>query len=172
MMGLNVKKTKMKAYVLSSFLCSIGGICYCMNTMSASVAQATGLEMDAIASSVIGGTLLTGGCGKCFRLLLRSADYRYHFHTGEDQRKTFKLLVQHRCGGSAVLLHCASEYLCHGEGEKEIKEKIHKNPRRDSSEELSRLLRAPADYFCGLQPISESYGRRQKTDSRYSGSKL
>ena len=63
MMGLDVKKTKMKAYVLSSFLCSIGGICYCMNTMSASVNQATGLEMDAIASSVIGGTLLTGGVG-------------------------------------------------------------------------------------------------------------
>ena len=63
MMGLNVKRTKMKAYILSSFLCSIGGICYCMNTMSASAQQATGLEMDAIASSVIGGTLLTGGVG-------------------------------------------------------------------------------------------------------------
>ncbi len=63
MMGLNVKKTKMKAYILSSFLCSIGGICYCLNTMSGSVQQASGLEMDAIASSVIGGTLLTGGVG-------------------------------------------------------------------------------------------------------------
>ncbi|MCD8010336.1 MAG: sugar ABC transporter permease YjfF [Lachnospiraceae bacterium] len=63
MMGLDVKKTKMKAYTLSSFLCSIGGICYCLNTMSGSVQQATGLEMDAIASSVIGGTLLTGGVG-------------------------------------------------------------------------------------------------------------
>ncbi len=63
MMGLDVKKTKMKAYMLSSFLCSIGGICYCLNTMSGSVSQATGLEMDAIASSVIGGTLLTGGVG-------------------------------------------------------------------------------------------------------------
>lgn len=63
MMGLDVKKTKLKAYVLSSFLCSIGGICYCLNTMSGSVAQATGLEMDAIASAVIGGTLLTGGVG-------------------------------------------------------------------------------------------------------------
>lgn len=63
MMGLDVKKTKLKAYVLSSFLCSIGGICYCLNTMSGSVQQATGLEMDAIASSVIGGTLLTGGVG-------------------------------------------------------------------------------------------------------------
>lgn len=63
MMGLNVKQTKMKAYILSSFLCSIGGICYCLNTQSASVSQATGLEMSAIASSVIGGTLLTGGVG-------------------------------------------------------------------------------------------------------------
>ena len=63
MMGLDVKKTKLKAYVLSSFLCSVGGICYCMNTMSASVSQATGMEMDAISTAVIGGTLLTGGVG-------------------------------------------------------------------------------------------------------------
>ena len=63
MMGLNVKKTKLKAYVLSSFLCSIGGICYCLNTMSGSVQQAKGLEMNAISSAVIGGTLLTGGVG-------------------------------------------------------------------------------------------------------------
>ena len=63
MMGLNVKRIKMGAYMLSSFLCSIGGICYCLNTMAGSVSQATGLEMDAISSAVIGGTLLTGGVG-------------------------------------------------------------------------------------------------------------
>ncbi len=63
MMGLNVKKTKMLSHILSSLLCSIGGILYCLNTMSGSVNQATGLEMDAIASAVIGGTLLTGGVG-------------------------------------------------------------------------------------------------------------
>lgn len=63
MMGLDVKKTKLKAYILGSFLCSIGGICYCLNTMSGSVRQALGLEMDAISSAVIGGTLLTGGVG-------------------------------------------------------------------------------------------------------------
>jgi len=63
MMGLDVKSTKLKAYVLSSFLCSIGGICYSLNTMSGSVQQAKGFEMDAIASAVIGGTLLTGGVG-------------------------------------------------------------------------------------------------------------
>lgn len=63
MMGLNVRATKVKAYILSTFLCSIGGICFCMNTMSGSVRQALGLEMDAISSAVIGGTLLTGGVG-------------------------------------------------------------------------------------------------------------
>jgi len=63
MMGLDVKRTKMYAYILSSFLCSIGGICFCLNTMSGNVQQASGLEMDAISSAVIGGTLLTGGVG-------------------------------------------------------------------------------------------------------------
>ncbi len=63
MMGLNVKFTKMKAYILSSFLTSIGAICFCLNTMAASVQQALGYEMDAISSAVIGGTLLTGGVG-------------------------------------------------------------------------------------------------------------
>ena len=63
LMGLDVKKVKMKAYMLSSFLASIGGICYCLNTMCGTTSQAAGLEMDAISSAVIGGTLLTGGVG-------------------------------------------------------------------------------------------------------------
>ena len=66
MMGLNVKAIKMKVHVLCSVLTSIGGICYCLNTMAGSVSQATGLEMDAISSAVIGGTLLTGGVGNVF----------------------------------------------------------------------------------------------------------
>lgn len=66
MMGLNVKFTKLRAYMLSSILCSIGAICYCLNTMAGSVSQALGLEMDAISSAVIGGTLLTGGVGNVF----------------------------------------------------------------------------------------------------------
>lgn len=63
LMGLNVKSVTLRAYVLSSFLASIGGICYCLNTMCGMTQQATGLEMDAISSAVIGGTLLTGGVG-------------------------------------------------------------------------------------------------------------
>lgn len=63
LMGLDVKKIKMRTYILSSFLTSIGGICYCLNTMCGTTTQAQGLEMDAISSAVIGGTLLTGGVG-------------------------------------------------------------------------------------------------------------
>ena len=63
LMGLNVRRTKLLTYTLCSLLTSIGGICYCLNTMCGTTTQATGLEMDAISSSVIGGTLLTGGVG-------------------------------------------------------------------------------------------------------------
>ena len=66
MMGLNVKSIRMRAHMLCSVLASIGGICYYLNTMAGSVSQALGLEMDAISSAVIGGTLLTGGVGNVF----------------------------------------------------------------------------------------------------------
>lgn len=66
LMGLNVKRTKLKAYVLSSTLCGLGGFLFCLNTCAGFVEQAKGLEMDAIASAVIGGTLLTGGVGNVF----------------------------------------------------------------------------------------------------------
>lgn len=63
LMGLNVKKTRFLTHVVASVFASIGGICYCLNTMCGTTTQATGLEMDAISSAVIGGTLLTGGVG-------------------------------------------------------------------------------------------------------------
>ena len=63
LMGLDVKKVKLKAYILDGFLCSLGGILFCLNTLGGFVEQAKGFEMDAIASAVIGGTLLTGGVG-------------------------------------------------------------------------------------------------------------
>ena len=66
MMGLNVKRTKMKAYVLDGFLAGLGGFLFCLNSCAGFVEQAKGLEMDAIASAVIGGTLLSGGVGTPF----------------------------------------------------------------------------------------------------------
>lgn len=63
MLGLNVRMVKLKAYVLDGFLCGVGSVLFCLNTLGGFVEQAKGFEMDAIASSVIGGTLLTGGVG-------------------------------------------------------------------------------------------------------------
>lgn len=63
MMGVNIRRTKMLAYVLDGFLAGLGGFLFCLNSCAGFVEQAKGLEMDAIASSVIGGTLLTGGVG-------------------------------------------------------------------------------------------------------------
>ena len=63
LMGLNVKKTRLMSHVLCSFYATLGGLCYCLNTMCGTATQATGMEMDAISSAVIGGTLLTGGVG-------------------------------------------------------------------------------------------------------------
>ena len=63
LLGLNVRKIKLQAYILDGFLAGLGGLLFCMNTCSGFVEQAKGFVMDAIASSVIGGTLLTGGVG-------------------------------------------------------------------------------------------------------------
>ena len=63
MMGLNVKKTIFNAYVLDGFLAGLGGFLFCLNSCAGFVEQAKGLEMDAISSAVIGGTLLSGGGG-------------------------------------------------------------------------------------------------------------
>ncbi|WP_054742764.1 ABC transporter permease subunit [Cellulosilyticum ruminicola] len=63
LMGLNVKRTKLKVYVLNGFLAALGGFVFCLNSCGGFVEQARGFEMDAIASAVIGGTLLTGGVG-------------------------------------------------------------------------------------------------------------
>ncbi|MDO4621079.1 MAG: sugar ABC transporter permease YjfF [Lachnospiraceae bacterium] len=63
MLGINVKRTKFLAHLICSLLAGIGGFVYFMHVGSGSPSHASGLEMNAIASSIIGGTMLTGGVG-------------------------------------------------------------------------------------------------------------
>lgn len=63
MLGINVKRTKFIAHMLCSTLAGIGGFVYFMHVGSGSVSHAAGAEMNAIASSIIGGTMLSGGVG-------------------------------------------------------------------------------------------------------------
>ncbi len=63
MLGINVRRTKFLAHVLCGLLAGLGGILYFLHVGSGDVANGAGDEMNAIASSIIGGTLLTGGVG-------------------------------------------------------------------------------------------------------------
>lgn len=63
MLGINVKRTKFASHMLCSFLAGIGGFVYFLHVGSGSASHASGMEMNAIASSIIGGTMLTGGVG-------------------------------------------------------------------------------------------------------------
>lgn len=63
MLGINVKRTRFTTYVISGLLSGIAGYVFMMHTGAGNATNAAGAEMNAIASSIIGGTLLTGGVG-------------------------------------------------------------------------------------------------------------
>lgn len=63
MLGINVKKTRFLSYLISGVLSGISGYVFMMHTGAGNATNAAGMEMNAIASSIIGGTLLTGGVG-------------------------------------------------------------------------------------------------------------
>jgi len=62
-LGINVKSTKFFSYLICGFLSGIGGFVFLLKTGSGYAQHAMFFEMKAIASSIIGGTLLTGGVG-------------------------------------------------------------------------------------------------------------
>lgn len=63
MLGINVKRTRFIAHLLCGILAGIGGFVYFLHVGSGSASHASGAEMNAIASTIIGGTMLTGGVG-------------------------------------------------------------------------------------------------------------
>lgn len=63
MLGINVRRTRFIAHVLCGLLAGIGGYVYFLYVGSGAPSHASGMEMNAIASSIIGGTMLTGGVG-------------------------------------------------------------------------------------------------------------
>ena len=63
MLGINVKRTLFWAYVISGLLSGLAGFIFLMHKPAGNASVAMRSEMDAIAASIIGGTLLTGGVG-------------------------------------------------------------------------------------------------------------
>jgi simple sugar transport system permease protein len=63
LMGLPVASTKIAIYGLSGFCSALAGIVFTFYTLSGYALDGKGMELDTIATVVIGGTLLTGGVG-------------------------------------------------------------------------------------------------------------
>ena len=63
MLGVNVRQSRFMAHLLCGILSGIAGFVFMMHTGAGNATNATAAEMNAIASSIIGGTLLTGGVG-------------------------------------------------------------------------------------------------------------
>ena len=63
LMGLPVARTTVLVYTLSGFCSALAGVVFTFYMLSGYGLHAVGLELDAIAAVVIGGTLLSGGVG-------------------------------------------------------------------------------------------------------------
>ena len=63
LMGIAVRRTKVWVYVMSGLLPVLAGAINAARLGSGVTVLGTGMELDAIAAVVIGGTLLTGGAG-------------------------------------------------------------------------------------------------------------
>jgi galactofuranose transport system permease protein len=70
LMGLPVRRTKIAVYAVSGFCASFGGAALSFYLSSGSHLEGVGMELDAIATVVIGGTLLAGGVGSVFGTLI------------------------------------------------------------------------------------------------------
>jgi simple sugar transport system permease protein len=70
LMGLPVGTTKIWIYGLSGFCSALAGVVYTFYSSSGNASTGVGLELDAIATVVIGGTLLSGGVGSVIGTLL------------------------------------------------------------------------------------------------------
>lgn len=69
LMGLETGKTLIKVYALSGFCSALAGAVYALYTFSGNGWAADGMDLDAIAAVVMGGTLLSGGVGSVFGTL-------------------------------------------------------------------------------------------------------
>ncbi|GIJ45004.1 sugar ABC transporter permease [Virgisporangium aliadipatigenens] len=70
LMGLPVARTRVAVYTISGFCSALGGVLVSFYMSSGNSLHAQGMELDAIAAVVIGGTVLAGGSGYVFGTVL------------------------------------------------------------------------------------------------------
>ena len=68
--GINVKRYKMSAYIISGLMAALAGILLASRAAMGTPASGQSFEMDAIAGCVIGGASLSGGVGKVVNTII------------------------------------------------------------------------------------------------------
>ena len=63
LMGVPIRRTTVQLYAFSGFMAGLSGLAYTLYTSAGYSLATVGVELDAIAAVVVGGTLLTGGAG-------------------------------------------------------------------------------------------------------------
>jgi galactofuranose transport system permease protein len=115
LMGLPVAATQVGVYALSGFCGALGGVLYSVYTLSGYSLHASGLELDAIAAVVIGGTLLSGGSGRVlgtlFGVLLLGQIQTLIAFDGTLSSWWTRIIV-----GALLLLFCLLQKLLAGRG--------------------------------------------------------
>ena len=70
LMGVAVGRTTVLIYAFSGFMAGLAGIVFSVYTSAGYPLATVGVELNAVAAVVIGGTLLTGGSGYMFGTLI------------------------------------------------------------------------------------------------------
>ena len=98
MLGINTKRSLFLAHVISGLLAGIAGFVYIMHSASGAVTNAEGMEMNAIAASIIGGYDAHRRRGQHHRHVLRRPLAGHHPEHRLLRRLLRRLVGQdHRC---------------------------------------------------------------------------
>jgi galactofuranose transport system permease protein len=116
LMGLPVGGTLVRVYAMSGLCAALAGLVMTVYMLSGYSLHATGLELDAIAAVVIGGTLLTGGvgyvAGTCIGVLILGVIQTLVIFNGTLSSWWTRIVV-----GVLLFAFCLSQRLIEGRAE-------------------------------------------------------
>lgn len=97
LMGIPLARTKLTIYALSGFFSALAGVVFVVDLGSGDPSAALGLELEAIAAVVIGGTLLSGGygfvAGSLVGVLIQQVNKTILAYQGNLRSSTTKIAV-------------------------------------------------------------------------------
>ena len=107
-MGISTRSATIRIYMLSTGLATLAGIVFSIYTQAGYALAGVGVELDAIASVVIGGTLLSGGVGTVLGDAVRGGDPGADSDLHQLRRHAQLMVDEDRHRHPAVYLHRAA----------------------------------------------------------------